>query len=625
MQDMDKSVGKSLKETEQNTKQHFDNMESHVGEILGGMKTSVSKSLLDSTSAALHKEELKVREGMDTLLLKNGQAIATLLNSVAPAIMLSKKFEELHKYSKSAAHTEEIIYALFLDAKNAPLPCYINLVDDKILEYIDKGKAATDIEKVLAQSQNDPEVLIVEKKIKYYGIPLGKIVVCISKTAVHKEIEQLASNFETLWKNTDINIKQVLGDQSEFVMQNIQTDLRKVTDTNTLSIEKNKKSFENFTRDMNESVKKIVTGVGSVCCVVTLMLIGLLLRFMVINPINDIFNGLKDATQGEGDLTQRLASIKTDEIGILASWFDVFIARLNNIIVDIGTNAETVNAASENVLSVSEQILDGAGDLSIKANTVAAATEEMSSNMNSVAAASEEASTNVSMVADSAYQMKTTLNEISQNCDKSRNVTEKVATQAKKITGRMGLLGEAAKEISRVTEVITEIAEQTNLLALNATIEAARAGEAGTGFAVVAGEIKSLSGQIAQATMDINKKIQGIQDSTDKTVLEVDNISEVISEVNEVVSIIVAAIEQESLSTTEVAENIDQATSGIEEVNENVTQSSQVSSEIAQEIASVNSVAEEMTEKSNQMKTSSSDLANLALNLKKLVSIFKVV
>ena len=62
-------------------------------------------------------------------------------------------------------------------------------------------------------------------------------------------------------------------------------------------------------------------------------------------------------------------------------------------------------------------------------------------------------------------------------------------------------------KIGEITNVINNVAEQTNLLALNAAIEAARAGEAGRGFAVVAEEIRKLSKQVLESSMNINELI----------------------------------------------------------------------------------------------------------------------
>lgn len=57
--------------------------------------------------------------------------------------------------------------------------------------------------------------------------------------------------------------------------------------------------------------------------------------------------------------------------------------------------------------------------------------------------------------------------------------------------------------INDVARQISSVAKQTNLLALNARIEAARTGEAGTGFAVVANDVKDLATRSSQATEGI--------------------------------------------------------------------------------------------------------------------------
>jgi len=384
-------------------------------------------------------------------------------------------------------------------------------------------------------------------------------------------------------------------------------------------------SFENDDlraplKDMAISSLMVLIPLVILLIIVSLFIIS---RF-IIKPLNTIVEGMEDIATGEADLTQRFEIKSRDELCQLATWFNAFIEKLNNIVVDIGVNTQTVTAASQKLLSLSHQMSDGADKLSDKADLTATASREMSSNMDSVAGASEQASTNIGMVTDSTSQMQATLGEAAINCEKARSISDDAATQADKASQRVNLLGRAAEGISNVTEVITEIASQTNLLALNATIEAARAGEAGKGFAVVAGEIKNLAEQTAQATRDIKDKVAGIQNSTKDTVQDVTKISGIISDVNEIVTTIAAAIKEQSLSATEVAQNIEQASTGIGEVNENVAQSSRVSSEIAKDISGVNLVAEDMSQKSTQMNQSAMELSSLSSKLKDMISIFKV-
>ncbi|MEO7125028.1 MAG: methyl-accepting chemotaxis protein [Nakamurella sp.] len=92
-----------------------------------------------------------------------------------------------------------------------------------------------------------------------------------------------------------------------------------------------------------------------------------------------------------------------------------------------------------------------------------------------------------------------------------RDSTLKVIDAAHAATSSVAELGNASGQIGDFTALITSIAEQTKLLALNATIEATRAGAVGSGFAVVAKEVKELALRSKAATDQVAIVIEAIQ------------------------------------------------------------------------------------------------------------------
>ncbi|WP_300668278.1 methyl-accepting chemotaxis protein [Desulfoluna sp.] len=368
----------------------------------------------------------------------------------------------------------------------------------------------------------------------------------------------------------------------------------------------------------------LIAGIAGGFFFLIILPVTLLMAFAITQSLSHAIHGLKNIAEGEGDLTTRLLITSEDETGELARWINAFIEHLQSIVRDVAENAVGLNTASTDLTAVAAQLSQGAEQASVKTDNASAATEAMNARMTSVAAASEQATANVGMVAAASEEMSMTVQEIAANSEKASGITQNAVNKVQTAREKVDLLGGAAIEISKVTEVITEISEQTNLLALNATIEAARAGDAGKGFGVVANEIKALATQTSDATQAIKRQVEGIQGSTRETVTEIRAISEVIIEVNDIVTAIAASVEEQAVTTQEISENVAQAARGLEEVNTNVAETARASDEIAREIEMVHDGSVCIASGSTQVNHHAQELAHLSEALNSKVSRFKV-
>ncbi|WP_457577763.1 methyl-accepting chemotaxis protein [Desulfomarina sp.] len=423
------------------------------------------------------------------------------------------------------------------------------------------------------------------------------------------------------------------------------------------------------------------TGIVMLISIFAVTGISFILLRMVMGPIKTVVNNLKELSQGEGDLTQRLkvdcpacsevmdcnepgcksygkrglcweisgtmaetpdcvevtsgritdcreckvyAMANYDELQSLSTNFNAFIFKLQGMFKEVVEGVSTVSAATTELSAIAEQMSSGAENVSSQSSSVATAAEEMSVNMDSIAAATEETTTNMNIVASAAEEMTATISDVNSNTEQAGKVTSEAVEEAKSATAKVQQLGRAASEISKVTEVITDISGQTNLLALNATIEAARAGEAGKGFGVVANEIKELAKQTAEATDQIKNQIEDIQNSTTETVNQIERITAVINTVNDTVKTITGAVREQTSATDEIASNVAQAAQGLTEVNENVAQSSTVTTQIAGDISMVSQASAEMATSSEEVQNSAAELSKTAEKLKDMVSGFKL-
>ena len=304
------------------------------------------------------------------------------------------------------------------------------------------------------------------------------------------ESEQLANRFSEL----NLILSKVLGD--------INYSLRKESD----SVNKNVISdAENFIW-----VVLIVSIIGLAIS----LLFGFLVRRSITNPVDRLVDTAKDIAEGEGDLTKRIKVAEEDELGILSNWFNTFLRRLNDIIIQVKQDAHQIN-------EVSQEMAAGNLDLSSRTHQQSASLEETASSMeeiNSIVQNSAEEAKNANTLTKNAQKSvensrKQLLDTVDESIKNNQEMLTTLQETNSKVVDAMEDIMSGSKKIAGIITLINDVAFQTNLLALNASVEAARAGEHGKGFAVVATEVRKLAHRSAKASKEIGDLIENSLES----------------------------------------------------------------------------------------------------------------
>jgi len=353
-----------------------------------------------------------------------------------------------------------------------------------------------------------------------------------------------------------------------------------------------------------------VAGLFGLSCLAVLLIVSKKVASSIFVRFQEMIERIKDVAEGERDLTKRIAITCNDEVAELATWFNRFIDKVQEILCQVSSNIQSLATASEEISASSHEQAQGAESQKDQTNQVAAAMQEMaatvhevSENSNKAAAASQKAA---EMAREGGRVVEETLSRM-------RTIANSVGDTARKVQE----LGKRSDEIGRISGVIEDIADQTNLLALNAAIEAARAGEQGRGFAVVADEVRKLAERTGAATKEISAMICSIQTETKTAVAamqagskEVEAGVESTRRAGDSLQGIIKMSQQVGDMVTQIATAATQQSATTEQINNNIEQIARIASSTESGV--------------QQTAGALQDLSGLALNLRQLVGQFRL-
>lgn len=440
-----------------------------------------------------------------------------------------------------------------------------------------------------------------------------------------------------------INQKIKEGEKEEAMLlynSKLRADLKEVS----VLIDKYVEGQENYKASLEKTIEMyqrnlliLIIVVSSLAIVVTIIF-ALNLFKKVVKPINNTVRMLKDISDGEGDLTQRLKILGNDEIADLAKEFNIFIEKIQEIVKQVDLNADKVAASASGLTRISDDTVKISDEITASIQEIASGAEAQLQGTEEVMNAMEEMTKGIQHTAEKTSIVSDESNKTASDAEKGNLTIQGAITQMDSINISVTdsavlvkLLGERSKEIGKISEVITDISEQTNLLALNAAIEAARAGEYGRGFAVVADEVRVLAEQTKSSAEQISSLILNIQEDTAKSIKAMDNVTlEVKSGLNMVHDAgasfkqILGASKQIAEQIQEISAITEQMSASSEEVTASLGEMTKILSMSSANTQNAATSSQQQLTAIMEVSNSANQLNEGARSLKTLVEKFKI-
>jgi len=325
-------------------------------------------------------------------------------------------------------------------------------------------------------------------------------------------------------------------------------------------------------------------------------------------PLKKIINAMKLVIKG--DLTQRLEFGRHDEFGLLIKGFNQMENYLRDLVAQIQQSGIQVTSSITELAATNKQ-------QEVTANEHAATTSEIAASTTEIAATGAHLLTTMRKLNSLTKNAAFAAQEGNEGLKGIDTTMVKMEEATGSIVTKLQILNDKAGNIAGMVKTINKVADQTNLLSLNAAIEAEKAGEYGSGFAVVATEIRRLADQTAVATFDIAQMVKDVQSAISAAVMGIDKFAEdahsSVKNVNLISEQLAGVIEQVEV----IKPQVETLTEGIEAQTLGANQ-------ISEAIAQLNEAAQQTAESLTQTSSSISQLHQAALGLQEGAARFKV-
>jgi methyl-accepting chemotaxis protein WspA len=305
-----------------------------------------------------------------------------------------------------------------------------------------------------------------------------------------------------------------------------------------------------------------------------------------------------------GDLTRNVPDSEDgDELGKLQNAIHVMVDSLGSLVRQIQSSGVQITTSTTEIAASGKQLEATVAEQLASTNEVTATAQQIAATSMNVVRAMDDVKDKAIETADSASHSQ-------QDLDQMEKVMRDLVSATATITSKLDVMHEKANNINTVVTTITKVADQTNLLSLNAAIEAEKAGEYGTGFAVVAREIRRLADQTAVATLEIEQMVKEMQGAVSIGVMEMDHFSKTVTSavedvvrISDQVELVIEQVQDLTPKFEMVGQSIEEQSQGAQQISEAMQQLSQGSQQTSDALRESNRALELLDDSTQALRT----------------------
>ncbi|RCW76991.1 methyl-accepting chemotaxis protein [Saliterribacillus persicus] len=387
---------------------------------------------------------------------------------------------------------------------------------------------------------------------------------------------------------------------------------------------------------MSQFSNKVISSISIVAIILGLA-IALYISRIISKPLKQLAIAADEVSQGNL-LIDEIKVKNRDEIGQLASSFNLMVLNLRDLIANVRDTSEQVAASAEELTASAEQTTSSTNQVTTAIQEVASGSESQGRATQDSANAISDLDKGIKQITDTASTLTESTSATAIQANTGNEMLKKVISQMYSISQStkdtnelINELDNNSKKIGNIIGAITEIAEQTNLLALNAAIESARAGEHGKGFAVVADEVRKLAEQSRNSASQISNLVELTQNDIFRVVEMTKNSSEQVTEGRILVEDtgksfgnILGAVDNVSEEISILSSLSKKMSVSMNDVNSSIKEVSSIAKSSISNTADIAASSEEQLATMEEVNMSASNLAKMAEELRNQISTFKI-